>query len=137
MTYGLTLRPAADADIAAAATAIAADSIEQALRFYDSIDATFGQLREHPERWALWPIEHPRLTGLPRCFVIGFRNHLIFYRVDTDTVDVIRVLHAARDPLTFFADETSPPQLVSDVPPASPRPPHPARTPACSSVPSS
>lgn len=105
MTRRLTLRPAAESDIDEAAFSIAADSLEQALRFYDSVDATFGQLREHPERWALWPLQHPRLAGLRRCFVIGFRNHMVLYRIEDDVVDVIRVLHAARDLPTLFRDE--------------------------------
>jgi toxin ParE1/3/4 len=29
--------------------------------------------------------------------VPGFRNHLIFYRVTGDAIEVLRVLHAARD----------------------------------------
>jgi len=29
--------------------------------------------------------------------VPGFRRFLIFYRVTTNTVDVVRVLHSARD----------------------------------------
>lgn len=39
----------------------------------------------------------PRLAGLRVWPVPGFRRLLIFYRVTTNTVDVARVLHSARD----------------------------------------
>ncbi len=38
-------------------------------------------------------------------FVQGFERHLIFYRVLDDEVEILRVLHAARDIEGIFDDE--------------------------------
>ncbi len=32
-----------------------------------------------------------------RCTVVGFRNHLVFYGIEGDVVEVVRILHGARD----------------------------------------
>ena len=40
---------------------------------------------------------NPRLTGLRVWRIQGFPNHLIFYRPVDDGIEVIRVLHGARD----------------------------------------
>ena len=65
MTFVLRIRPAADHDIDAAAAYIAQDSLEQAFRFYDSIEDTFRLIRENPFAWPVYdPIDHVRLVGL-------------------------------------------------------------------------
>jgi len=104
MSFRLRILPAADADIDEAAQYIARDSEEQAMRLYDSADATFRLIREHPERWPVCELDHPRLQGIRRCSIVGFRNHLVFYRLDGDCVEVIRVLHGARDILSILGD---------------------------------
>lgn len=38
-----------------------------------------------------------RLTGIRSLPVPGFRNYLIFYRIQGDQLEIIRVLHGARD----------------------------------------
>ena len=41
--------------------------------------------------------DHPRLQGVRRFRVAGFPNHLIFYREIEGGIEVVRVLHGARD----------------------------------------
>jgi toxin ParE1/3/4 len=97
MTFGLRILPAADADVDAAAFFIAQDSVETALRFYDAVEATFRLIREHPLAYARFEFDHPRLQDVRKCSVHGFASHLVFFRVDADMVEIIRVLHGARD----------------------------------------
>jgi plasmid stabilization system protein ParE len=87
MKYRLRILPAADTDIDEAAAYIASDSLDQALRLYDSVDATFRLLREQPERWPVYKLDHPRLQGVRRCWVAGFPNFLVFYRVEGSVVE--------------------------------------------------
>lgn len=103
MSFSLRILPAADTDLDEAALYIARDSEEQALRLYDSADATFRLIREHPERWPIYELEHPRLQGVRRCSIIGFRNHLVFFRLEGEVVEVIRILHGARDILPILS----------------------------------
>jgi len=104
MTYGLRILPAADADVDAAAAFIARDSLDAALRFYDAVDRTYRQIRDHPQRCPRYELDHPRLRGLRKCTVTGSRNYLVFYHIDADTVEVIRVLHGARDIPSVLAE---------------------------------
>jgi len=97
MIYGLRILPAADADVDMAGLYVARDNLEAALRFYDAIDQTYRQIRDHPKRWPRYELDHPRLKELRKTAVIGYRNYLVFYRIDADMVEIIRVLHGARD----------------------------------------
>jgi toxin ParE1/3/4 len=97
MTYGLRILPAADADVDEAGAFIAQDNLDAALRFYDAVEKTYREIREHPKRWARYELNHPRLQELRKRSVIGFNKYLIFYRIDADMVEIIRVLHGARD----------------------------------------
>ena len=97
MSFRLEIRPAADRDISAAAEYLAGESVEAALRFLDRVGETLGLIREGPRRWAEYPMADARLAGLRRRSVVGFPRYLVFYLVEDELVDVLRVLHSARD----------------------------------------
>jgi toxin ParE1/3/4 len=97
MTYRLRILPAADADVDEAALFIARDNFDAAMRFYDAVDMTYRQIRAHPTRWPRYELPEPRLANLRKRAVFGFRNYLVFYEVGGDVVEIIRVLHGARD----------------------------------------
>ena len=104
MTFGLRLLPAADDDVDDIAAYIAMGSTDHAMRFYDGVNATYKLILEAPERWPLYGLTHPRLWNVRKHAVLGFPNHLVFYRIDADMVEVIRVLHGARDLSAVFAE---------------------------------
>ena|SRR5947207_1442670 len=97
MSYGLRIRPAADHDVDDQAAYIVRDSIRQAMRFYDAVLATYKMILEAPRRWPLYGFELPPLCDLRKRSVLGFPKHLVFYRIDADMVEVVRVIHGARD----------------------------------------
>lgn len=45
------------------------------------------------------------LEGMRRFRVKGFENFLVFYLPGREGIDVVRVLHGARDIVSIFADE--------------------------------
>ena len=102
MIYTLHVRPAAEKDIDSLATYIARDNLEVALQFYDAVDATFRQIRDHPKRWPRYELLVPRLNELRKCTVVKFRHYLVFYQVHDQSIDVLRVLHGARDILSVL-----------------------------------
>lgn len=97
MTFRLRVLPAADADVDNIATYIALDSLDQAMRFLDAANATYRMIIEAPGRWPVYELADPRLNDIRKRAVVGFINHLIFYRIDADVVEIVRVLHGARD----------------------------------------
>jgi toxin ParE1/3/4 len=83
---------AAEADLEAIADFIAADNPARAASFV-------RQLRERCDRLAHSPRRHPivpRYTSVKirRCI---FRDYLIFYRISESRIEVLHVLHGARD----------------------------------------
>ena len=49
--------------------------------------------------------DHPALAGVRFFPVSRFRNYLVFYRPVADGIEVIRVVHGARDIDTIFREE--------------------------------
>jgi toxin ParE1/3/4 len=105
MTFGLRILPSADQDIDDLAEHIAQDSVEQAIRFYDEVKETYQVILDAPKRWAIYGFTHPRLADLRKRSVRHFPNHLIFYRIDADMVEIVRVLHGTRDLVRALAPD--------------------------------
>ena len=98
MTRKYRVLPAADTDLDGQADYLAREaSLETALRFYDAAHSTFEKMAQTPAIGERRDSANPRLAGLRVWWVEGFEKHLIFYRPTDDGVDIIRVLHGARD----------------------------------------
>jgi toxin ParE1/3/4 len=87
----------AEADLAEQAGFIAGDSIDAALRFLEAAEAAFARLASFPEIGRRRKFHHPDLAGVRSWPVPGFEKHLIFYRPAERGVEILRVLHSARD----------------------------------------
>jgi plasmid stabilization system protein ParE len=48
---------------------------------------------------------NPRLAGMRMIPVSGFENFLVFYHAAPRTIDIVRVLHAARNIGKIFAGQ--------------------------------
>jgi len=79
--------------------------VEAALRFYDKAEAGFLFLSRNPGIGRRRSFRRRALQGVRSWSVPGFRNWLVFYRADGDTVEVLRVLHGARNLNRIFKDE--------------------------------
>jgi toxin ParE1/3/4 len=98
MTPGYHVFPAADADLDHQADYLAREaSLDTALRFYNAARMTIEKIAQNPGIGQRRDSLNPRLTGLRVWRVEGFEKHLIFYRPGDDGVEIIRVLHGARD----------------------------------------
>ncbi|MGI8772610.1 MAG: type II toxin-antitoxin system RelE/ParE family toxin [Acidobacteriaceae bacterium] len=72
-------------------------SITLAGRFLKGFEAACSQLQKHPFLGGQFGSADKRLAGMRRRSVPGFAKFLIFYQVQSDAVDIVRVLHGARD----------------------------------------
>jgi toxin ParE1/3/4 len=90
--------PAADHDIAEQAEYLGRQAgLETAFRFLDATEETFAFLADHPgvgERYAGRAFEG---SGIRVGRVAGFGRHLAFYRPIEGGIEVLRVIHGARD----------------------------------------
>jgi len=90
-------RPEAHADIEESAVFIGDDAPDVALRFLDAVEATVRRVAKNPAIGAGRDFARSELTGLRFFAVKGFTKYLIFYRPIPNGIEVVRVLHGARD----------------------------------------
>lgn len=76
---------------------IGQNNLDAARRFLRSMDDDFKRLAENPGIGAIREFSEPRLVNIRSLPVTGVTNYLIFYRRDASTLQVLRVVHGARD----------------------------------------
>jgi toxin ParE1/3/4 len=96
----VTRRPLAVADILDIWDHIAEDSLDQADRWVDKLDEKLRLLAIQP---LVGRARHELAADL-RSFPFG--RYVIFYAPVDDGIDVVRVLHSARDVDAVFDDES-------------------------------
>lgn len=89
--------PDAQADMDDTAEFIAQDNVDAARRFVVAAEASFRYLAEMPTIGPQRAFHHSNLLDLRSWRIRGFENWLVFYRPIPEGIEVIRVLHGARD----------------------------------------
>lgn len=87
----VVVRPRALADLAGIWAFIAEDSVNQADRFAALVDRQFRALARQPHMGR----SRPELAADLRSFPVG--NYVVFYVPRSKGIEVVRVLHGARD----------------------------------------
>lgn len=106
MTAAYRVLPAAGRDLDDQADYLARHAgLETALRYYDAAAATFERIARMPALGERHESLEPRLAGLRVQRIDDFKNHLVFYRPLDDAVEIVRVLHGARDIDRILAEE--------------------------------
>ena len=92
------LSPKADQDIDKQfAYLVEQAGLDVALRLLDATQEAFQALVQMPEMGVRRDFRNPALEGLRMWPIKGFQHYLVFYRPTDKGIDVIRVLHTARD----------------------------------------
>jgi len=105
MANNIGIRPRARLDVVEMAAYIGNDNVTAANRFLDACQATFEFLLESPQLGARYPTKNPRLVDLRVFRVKGFPNHLAFYLERQNGIEIVRVVHGARDLDAVLRDE--------------------------------
>jgi toxin ParE1/3/4 len=90
-------RPAAIRDLIDCFHYIGEDREESAMRLLRAAEDTLLELAQMPEMGVAVSFERSRDRKLRRWRIRGFENFLIFYCPIEDGIEVIRVLHGARE----------------------------------------
>jgi toxin ParE1/3/4 len=100
------IAPLADRDVDGHFARIAAGGgIDAASRFHDRLYEIFQLIAWMPGAGRLYGFRRKRLASL-RCWPVkGYRDFLIFYRERRGGIEVVRVLHGARDIKAVFEDD--------------------------------
>lgn len=89
-------------DIIETADYIARDDLEVAYRFLDAVEATIEKLKVTPK---IGTLQTSKGQGnLRMWFVDGFPKSLIFYIATKDEIEIVKVIHSARDYYRIFGD---------------------------------
>ncbi len=97
MSRQAIITPQARIDVLELADYIARDSLDAALRFLEAAEAEFVRLADMPGMGHARKFSSPLLSDVRSWAIPGFKNHLIFYRPIQSGIEVLRVLHGARD----------------------------------------
>ena len=105
MSLQVFIRPAVWRDLAEQSGHIAEDSPTAALRLLEAARSAFDLLGGFPEIGKLRRFSHPKLSGVRSWPIKGFETHVIFYRASEHRLDILRVIHSARDLTGIFGHE--------------------------------
>jgi len=83
---------------------IGEDNLDAAKRFLQALDSDLKNLAEFPGIGAKREFDHPKLADLRSWPITGFTNYLIFYRTTESELQVLRIIHGARDIEKVLAD---------------------------------
>lgn len=97
MTISILRRPKAAQDAEEIADYIARDSLAAAVRFLENTESTLRTLASSPGSGSRFDSDHAELSDLRFRRVEGFPSHLIFYIERQTAIEVVRILHGARD----------------------------------------
>jgi toxin ParE1/3/4 len=91
-------KPQAQRDLTNHFAYIARDKLRPAIKFLQVAEDAVKTLAAMPTIGRMWPSDSPVLAGI-RVYVLPspYRNYLIFYRFNDDALEILTVLHGARD----------------------------------------
>jgi toxin ParE1/3/4 len=87
----------AKADLVEIAAFIAEDNPEAAQAFLDAAEASFEFIASMPSVGRAYRVQSPAAMGMRVWRVEGFEHYLILYRAVVYRIEIVRVLHGARD----------------------------------------
>jgi toxin ParE1/3/4 len=98
MSRAVTKLPRAEADLIACYAYLGEQASEAtADRFLAAVERSLGLIARSPGIGAPYETINPRLPRL-RCFPVSkFKRYILFYQAFDDRIELVRVLHGARD----------------------------------------
>ncbi|MBF0531999.1 MAG: type II toxin-antitoxin system RelE/ParE family toxin [Candidatus Omnitrophica bacterium] len=91
------IRPLAVLDMERSVSYIWEESPNSAANFYDACRKTFEFLERNPHIGPKYPVSNKKLLGIRFFPVIGFKKYLVFYFPQKIRIEIVRLLHTARD----------------------------------------
>jgi toxin ParE1/3/4 len=102
MTKGFTFLQSAERDIEEIVDYISHDSAQAATTFRLAIQGVCEMLVDIPEAGSARNFRNPEMKGLRMLPVRKFDKYLIFYRSTPEGLEIVRVVHGARDLPSLF-----------------------------------
>jgi toxin ParE1/3/4 len=90
-------KPQAKLDLLQHFIYIGQNNLGAAERFLVAVEEALEKLADMPGMGAKREFRKPELVGIRSWVVTGFKNYIIFYKEINGGIEVLRVLHGARD----------------------------------------
>jgi toxin ParE1/3/4 len=98
MSYRLIIKDRATQDLRQLANYILVNgNADVAVKFLTAAEVTFEQLLKTPGMGKITQLVVSRLGEIRQWRIKDFNDYLLFYRIQDDTVEILRVFHGARD----------------------------------------
>ena len=108
-------RAAARQDLIESYAYIGTDNLDAAERFHAAAQETIKRIGENPRIGRPREYSDRRLQGIRSWPVLGFENWLVFYRLLPDSIEILRVIHGARDLNAVLGEtESEPPEETQE-----------------------
>ncbi len=105
----LSKHPIVIQDLIDISTYISSDNLDAGDRFLYAAEATFKLIAKTPSIGRFSGFTNPEVQQVRQYPIKGFANYLILYRLIEDNIEIIRVLHGARN-LEITLSETENPE---------------------------
>jgi len=102
MRLAISRSKEAERDLEEQAVYIAGDRPSAAAAFLHAANRAFELLAELPQAGSPRRFRNTSLDGMRTWSIRGFEKHTIFYRTTPGQIEVVRVLHGARDAERIF-----------------------------------
>ncbi len=90
-------RPQVIRDLIEIATYIDLENLDASDRFLRAAEETFKQLAQMPRTGKICQFTNPQLLDMRQQAIKNFTNYLVFYRPTASGIEIVRVIHGARD----------------------------------------
>ncbi|MEO6393252.1 MAG: type II toxin-antitoxin system RelE/ParE family toxin [Pyrinomonadaceae bacterium] len=97
MTFRILKRPQAERDIEECFVYIGDDNVEIALLFILAVEQSLDELSRFPSLGKTCEFQNEQLQTMRGWHVKGYEDYLLFYLVNADSIELVRLLHSARD----------------------------------------
>lgn len=97
MSFQTIKKPQAERDIEECFVYIAEDNLDIGVYFLVAVEETIEIIGKNPFIGKIRESKNSELTNLRMFPVKGFQKYQIFYAIQTEMIEIVRVLHGARN----------------------------------------
>ena len=103
MNHEIRKKPQAERDIEECFVFIGEGDLNKAVYFLVAVEDTIEEIAENPFSGSPRKYKNPQLKNLRMRLVKDFSSYQIYYSVKAETIEIIRVLHGARNVDDIFS----------------------------------
>lgn len=103
MSNQIVKRPQAERDIEECFVFIAEENLNAGVYFLVAVEDSIEQIAKFPKIGKKRDFQAERFNNIRMWQVKKYENYLIFYQINEDIIEIIRVLHGSRDITDLFS----------------------------------